>query len=120
MYSCDLCMCVYRFSYMYSCDLCVYLGLFVCTVVICIFVNVYSVLSTVVVCVCMFSCIKWLKYKKFSVGTPIRDRLATAIRDVGTLMCQILEVWERCSRLFPLTLNTGCMYICCLYVYINM
>ena len=49
---------------------------------------------------------QWLKYKKFVVGTPIRERLATPIRGVRTLMCQKLEVWERRSRPFPLTLNT--------------
>ena len=31
---------------------------------------------------------QWLKYKEFGVGTLIRERLATSIRDVGTLMCQ--------------------------------
>ena len=50
---------------------------------------------------------QWLKNKKFGVGTPIRERLATPIRGVGTLMCQKLEVWERRSRPFPLTLNIG-------------
>ena len=50
---------------------------------------------------------QWLKYKKFSVGTPIRERLAIPIRGVGTLMCQKFEVWKRHSRPFPLTLNTA-------------
>ena len=50
---------------------------------------------------------QWLKNKKFGVGTPIRERLATPIRGVGTLMCQKLDVWERCYRPFPLILNTG-------------
>ena len=50
---------------------------------------------------------QWLMYKKFGVGTPIRERLATPIRGIGTLMCQKLEVWERRYRSFPLTLNTG-------------
>ena len=50
--------------------------------------------------------IQWLKYKKFGVRTPIRERLATPIRGVGTLMCRKLEAWERRSRPFPLTFNT--------------
>ena len=29
---------------------------------------------------------QWLKYKKFGVGTPIWERLATPIQGVGTLM----------------------------------
>ena len=45
-------------------------------------------------------------YKEFGVGTPIRDRLATQIRGVGTRMCQKFEVWERRSQPLSLTLNT--------------
>ena len=48
----------------------------------------------------------WLKYTKFDVGTPMRESLVTQIRGVGMLMCQKLEVWERRSRPFPVTLNT--------------
>ena len=44
---------------------------------------------------------QWLKYKKFGVGTPIRERLATPIRGVRMLMCRKLEMWERRSRPFP-------------------
>ena len=73
----------------------------------------------------VFMYMQWLKYKKFGVGTPIRERLATPIRDVGTLICQKLEVWERRSRPFPLTLNTVYMYVnicvcACTNVYMYM
>ena len=54
---------------------------------------------------------QWLKFNKFGVATPIRERLATPIWGVGTLMCQKLDVWERRSRPFPLTLNTNALAI---------
>ena len=49
---------------------------------------------------------QWLRYKEFGVGTPIRERLATQIRGVGTRMCQQFEVWEWRSQPLSLTLNT--------------
>ena len=43
--------------------------------------------------------IQWLKYKKNCVRTPIQERLANPIRDVGTLMCQKLEfLWCNSPR----------------------
>ena len=56
---------------------------------------------------------QWIRYKEFGVRTPIRERLPTQIRDVGTRMCQKFEVWEQKfevwewrSQPLSLTLNT--------------